>query len=390
MENRLHLSTDIVEDEYRRHSFASSVVPQRGSVAFTTRDFTSPAISIQEADNVFDTPPVSPTVVGRDDVFATPTNSQPSSANVSLVDLSDFSTRTPSEVPRSSISSEPRSLSSITIADGGWSYGFGGHRRSVSLSRSITPSLSVTSGVSGLHRSNTATSHGTSNSSTLYSIPSNISGISSNISGISSPPSPRQVVAPVRPHFNYGGHQQTLSINGSELDESDPFGDGFEIPVGDGFRPHMHNRVHIISQRPPTSSAVSHNGSFGSLPPPYTEYTLHTRSPKPDDGEIDLGVAVRPVSTNSDSGISMGDGDVRRRSRRSAAVVAGAGIGVANMRNDEGGEDSSGATKEWRERRIFGSRAWLIILSGVVALLVGVAVGLGVGLGIGVAKSKAE
>lgn len=194
-------------------------------------------------------------------------------------------------------------------------------------------------------------------------------------------------MAPVRPQFDYGGHQQTLSINGSEVDEPDPFGDGFEIPVGDGFRPHTHRQIHNITQRPPTSSAVSHNGSFGSLPPPYTEYTL-TASPKPEDDEIDLNVVVNPVVTNSDPGISMGDGDVRRRSRRNPGVALAAVVGVGHTGGADGGEDTSGATKEWREKRIFGSRLWLIVLSGAVALLVGIAVGLGVGLGIGAAKSK--
>jgi hypothetical protein len=204
---------------------------------------------------------------------------------------------------------------------------------------------------------------------------------------MSGPPSPVHSVAPVRPQFDYGGHQQTLSIAGSELDEGDPFGDSFEMPVGDGFAPH--------AQRPHTSSAVSHisrTGSFGSLPPPYTQYAGHT-SPKPEDGEEgDLGVVRASVS---DSGV--GEGVQRRRSRRvgaAAVVPLPVGNGVvpnanADANANANANDTSGADKEWRNKRLFGGRLWIIVLAGIIALLVGIAVGLGVGLGIGLQKAKA-
>jgi hypothetical protein len=242
--------------------------------------------------------------------------------------------------------------------------------------------------VSGLQRSNTTTTHNTatSNNSTLYSIPS-------NLSEMSAPPSPIHSVAPVRPQFDYGGHQQTLSIAGSELEEGDPFGDSFEMPVGDGFAPH--------NQRPQTSSAVSHisrTGSFGSLPPPYTQYAGAAGhiSPKPEDVEEgDLGVARASV-LQSDSGVALGEGGPRRRSRRAGAVAVvpvDVGNGVdsnATANADPNGDpnDTNGAAKEWRNKRLFGGRLWIIVLAGIVALLVGIAVGLGVGLGIGLQKAK--
>jgi hypothetical protein len=50
--------------------------------------------------------------------------------------------------------------------------------------------------------------------------------------------------------------------------------------------------------------------------------------------------------------------------------------------------DTNGAAKEWRNKRLFGGRLWIIVLAGIIALLVGIAVGLGVGLGIGLQKAK--
>ncbi|KAA8905053.1 hypothetical protein FN846DRAFT_779156 [Sphaerosporella brunnea] len=159
------------------------------------------------------------------------------------------------------------------------------------------------------------------------------------------------------------------------------------MPVGDGFAPH--------SQRPPISSAashISHTGSFGSLPPPYTQYPGHI-SPKPEDDEVDLG-AARPFASQLDPGASMGDGEARRR--RSRRVVAGAVVEVPDADavsvgggSDPHANDESGAVKEWKDKRLFGGRLWVIILAGLAALLVGIAVGLGVGLGIGLQKAKA-
>ncbi|KAI5815809.1 hypothetical protein BZA77DRAFT_247920 [Pyronema omphalodes] len=47
-----------------------------------------------------------------------------------------------------------------------------------------------------------------------------------------------------------------------------------------------------------------------------------------------------------------------------------------------------GAHKEWHQRRIFGGRAWVLLLGGLLSLLIGIAVGLGVGLGIGQRNSR--
>ncbi|KAF8541654.1 hypothetical protein BDD12DRAFT_489801 [Trichophaea hybrida] len=353
MEHRLPLPREMEEDEFRRLSFTSSVA-QRNSVVF------SHVPSVREPENTFETPPGA-RYHEPIDVFATPTNSRPNSSHGSLADACEFGADATSTHRGSLTLSVPRSLSLISVADGGW----GQYRRSISLPRSATPSISVasSSGSIGLRRSNTANTHTTSTSSIIYSIPS-------QISGLSSPPSPIQSIAPVRPRFDYSGHQQTLSVGGSELDDADPFGDGFEIPVGDGFAPH--------NQRTPTSSAASDSGSFGSLPPPYTQYPGFI-SPKPENSEIDLGLAV--VEPVAGSGIPLAEDDGVRRRRESRRVTPVGGVGIAEERNDMD-ENASGAAKEWHQKKVLGSRIWLFVLAAIAALLVGIAVGLGVGLGI--------
>jgi len=356
MEHRLPLPREMEEDEFRRFSFTSSVVPQRGSVVFNR------VASVREPENAFETPPGT-SYHEPENIFATPTNSRPNSSYGSLADVGEFGADATSTHRGSLTLSVSRSLSPISVADGGWGQ-FGTYHRSVSLSRSATPSISATSssGSIGLRRSNTANTHTTSNSSTLYSIPS-------QTSELSSPPSPIHSIAPIRPRFDYGGHQQTLSIGGSELDEADPFGDGFEVPVGDGFAPH--------AQRPVTSSVASDSGSFGSLPPPYTQYPGYI-APKPEDSEIDLGVAVmEPVAG---SGVPSAEDEGMRR-RRESRRVAPIGGGIPEGGNDVD-RDASGAAKEWHQKKLLGSRGWLVVLAAIVALLIGIAVGLGVGLGI--------
>ena len=397
MENGPSFPREMEEDDRHRLSFASVALHPRSSIALS-RGVVAPAI--RNPDNVFEDPLEPPTDNDDDDdepenVFATPTNSRRSSSSGFQGELGAGSTVSSpsSSTHRSSLAlSVPRSPSLMSVADG-WGGHHGVFRRSISLTRSVTPSLSAASGSVGLRRSNTANTantHTTSNSSTLYSMPS-------HTSGLSSPPSPIHSIAPVRPRFDYSGHQQTLSVDGSSVDigDPDPFSDGLEVPVTDGFAPR--------APRPVASSAASHTGSFGSLPPPYTQYPGYV-PPKPEDSEIDLGVAavaaVDPTAPLADSDVSTGDDEGIRR-RRAAAVAAvaaaaaaaaaaapGAGAtGGANSGGDADG-DPSGAVKEWREKRFLGGRPWLMVLSGLAALLLGVALGLGVGLGIGLKRGS--
>jgi hypothetical protein len=188
-------------------------------------------------------------------------------------------------------------------------------------------------------------------------------------------------IAPVRPRFDYGGHQQTLSIHGSELDEVDPFGDNFEVPVGDGFAPH--------TARTLVPRVSSDNGS---LPPPYSQYPDLT--PKPEDHN------PSPIPTDPDSGGGLAEGgdEVRRRQSRrrestiserrrgAVAVVPVSGIEARAVGNNL--DDPSGALKEWGHKPIYAGRPCILILAGVATLLVGLAIGLGVGLGIGLHKAE--
>lgn len=350
MENRLSLP-EMVEDEFRRFSFTPSVMPQRGSVAILhpRRDL-SP-----EPENVVDTPPPESPTFEPENVFATPTHSRSNSLSASMatMEYDGLSLR------RSSLTlSEPRSLSPLPVADGGWG-SYGGHRRSISLSRSVTPSMSVGT----LRRSDTTNTQTTNASSTLY------------YSRTSGTPSSLQSVA-VRPRFDYGGHQQTLSINGSELDDADPFDDGYVVPVSDGFAPRTQNLA-------PEAPGPSNAGTFGSLPPPYERYPEIAIGPtKGGEGEIDLGVrepdAFLPLAA---AAIQLGDEGVRQR--RDNGGAAGAVVVVAPIAGQDSGE-----LKEWKGKKLATVRRWHIVLSGIVALLIGLAVGLGVGLGIGLNKGK--
>jgi hypothetical protein len=391
MEKRTSCSRES-QDYDRRYSFASTI-PSQSSGSLSR---VAPSNTIREGgersesrgENILSTPPRTP-LHEPENIFADPRDdTRPSSR----AESSDFGSEDMTINQRNSLAlSVPRSLSpTISVADGGW-----GYRHSLSLTRSASPSVSASS--IGLRRSNTAATDATqttTNSSTLYSIPSHISGLSSHPASIRS-------IAPVRPRFDYSGHQQTLSMGGSELGgseigdigEGDPFIDSYEVPVADGFAPH--------AQRPPPSSAASDNGSFGSLPPPYTQYPGFA-TPKPED-EIDLGVSVQPIITVSEVGMGPGPaiqvddgGRIRRRreSRRTMPLMAGtAGVaGMQSMSDHPGGSDPeispSGAHKEWHQRRILGGRAWVLLLGGLLSLLIGIAVGLGVGLGIGQRNSR--
>ncbi|KAI5788395.1 hypothetical protein EDC01DRAFT_163273 [Geopyxis carbonaria] len=368
------------EEEIGRNSLASSSVPShRNSTAVSS--YHTPSLAERD-DSVNDFDTTSAPQIHN--VFATPTHSEPVSPSASMVDVNVFSTPPPSIYRNSFSLSLPRSPSPIPVADGhrGSYYA---HNRSLSLSRSVTPSLSTSSEYTGptLNRSNTT---GTSNSSTLYSIPS-------HMSQISSPPSPLQAIPSQRPQFNYNGHQQTLSIHDSELDEvEDPFIDGFVVPVGDGFAPH---RV----PRGPSSSAASDVGTI-SLPPPYTQYA-ELQAPKPEHGVGIIAMRSAHSSGNSASSI-LGDSEGQRQSRGAGVVLPAIGVGVADGQGvgtgagagagaeNESGADHSGAHKEWKEKKWMGGRIWVMVASGLVALLVGLAVGLGVGLGIGYKKGSSS
>jgi len=311
-------------------------------------------------ENVFATPPGSPR---PSNVFATPVHSR----SPSPVDLGDSreSTFVPSvySLRRDSSFSSRRSSSPIRVANGGY---FPHHRVSSSLAPSIISDSSAHA--TGLHRSNTVATNTTNstNSSTLYSIPS-------QLSQFSSPPSPLPSIAPVRPRFDYGGHQQSiypLSVHSnSDIGEHDPFGDGFEIPVGDGFAPHH--------QRQPPSIASTE-------PPPYSMY--------PDQPPLkpeERGIAA-DVQSNPDSGFSVGED---RRDSRVGILPSAGGAGAGQAIGVNGGgpdnlDDGSGAAKEWKEKRWLGVKARVIILGLGIGLVLLLAVGLGVGLGMGLRKSS--
>lgn len=155
-------------------------------------------------------------------------------------------------------------------------------------------------------------------------------------------------------------------------EDDDPFADDFMIPVGDGFAPHHHNH----HQRGAAMGFPAAPSSVGSLePPPYTRY------PKPEE----VGA---PLMYHGDSGVDVGDVGVRagvslgedRRNHGgfpqgtagSAGLLAG-----ADMMGHDG--DASGASKEWRQKRVFGFRLPAAIAVALVVLLA-VGVGLGVGL----------
>lgn len=244
------------------------------------------------------------------------------------------------------------------------------------LSQSLTPSIRSSSSSTyghggGLNRSNTTGTNGTGYS-TLSSIPS-------NLSDFTSPPSPLPSIAPVRPQWNYGGHQQNIypdSVHTGSVvpEEDDPFADDFMVPVGDGFAPH-HQRPQAAMVFPSGASSV------GSVePPPYTRY------PKPEE----VGT---PLMQNGDSGVDVGAAfDEDMRSRRAAAEASGGAglLGGAGMVGGGSGDradgDASGASKEWRQKRVLGFR---LPATMAIALVVLLAVGLGVGLGLGLKTSSA-
>ena len=196
----------MLEPNVRR---SPSMTAQRDSLVAFSRDhdrrIASPEDPAYESDrgNVFDTPPRSPSLESEN-VFATPINSRPNSMR-SLEDEYDDGLSLHGSGSSLSLSGS-RSLSPLPVADG-WGGSHLMHRRSVSLSRSATPSLSAGT----LRRSDTANTHTTNASSILSS------------SRASAAPSSLRSIAPARPRFDYGGHQQTLSINGSELEDNDPF-----------------------------------------------------------------------------------------------------------------------------------------------------------------------
>ncbi|CUS13571.1 unnamed protein product [Tuber aestivum] len=365
MENRLPLRdtprlfplvpSDTDYDEDSRYSRSE------GSVTFVA-DNIQP---IQE--NVFATPPSSPR---PSNVFATPVHSRcPSPVDLNRGDLGE-STLAPStySIRRDSSFSSRRSRSPFRAVSGGYPPQ---HRVSSSLAPSIISNSSGHATGSGLYRSNTVATNTTNstNSSTLYSIPS-------QLSQLSSPPSPLPSIAPVRPRFDYGGHQQSiypLSVHSnSDISEPDPFGDGFEIPVGDGFAPH-----HQI--QPPSIASTE--------PPPYSMYPDQLPS-KPEERGI-----VADFRSNSDSGFSMGEDAEGHRDTRMVIppLVVGADAGQvvgANGRGSRHPDDRSGAAKEWKEKRWLGIKARIVVLGLGIGLLVLLAVGLGVGLGMGLRKSS--
>jgi len=318
-------------------------------------------------ENVFATPPGSPR---PSNVFATPVHSR----NPSPIDFDRGDSRESTFAPSvyslrrdSSFSSSRRSSSPIRVANGGY---FPHHRASSSLAPSIISNSSAHASGFGLHRSNTVATNTTNstNSSTLYSIPS-------QLSQFSSPPSPLPSIAPVRPRFDYGGHQQSiypLSVHSnSDIGEHnhDPFGDGFEIPVGDGFAPHH--------QRQPPSIASTE-------PPPYSMYPDQPPL-KPEERGI-----VADVQSNPDSGFSAGED---RRDSRVVILSPVGGTGAGQARGVNGGgpdnlDDGSGAAKEWKEKRWLGVKARIILLGLGMGLMLLLAVGLGVGLGMGLKKSS--
>lgn len=328
-----------------------------------------------------------------ENVFADPVDSPPPSPTGSAFYSNSVVTPTPS-VRRPSLSlSARRSPSPLPGANGSGGYYYSHHRLSQSLTPSVRSSSSSTYGYGagagaagggangggngssgGLNRSNTTGTNGTGYS-TLSSIPS-------NMSDFTSPPSPLPPIAPVRPQWNYSGHQQNIYpdsvYTGSVVpEEDDPFADDFMIPVGDGFAPH-HQRPQVaamgMGMRFPSGPS-----SVGSVePPPYTRY------PKPEE----VGT---PLMQNGDSGIDVGatlDGD--RRDHREAA--GGVGLLLGGGGGGGGGDgrmmdnDGSGASKEWRQKRVFGFRLPATMAIALVLLL---AVGLGVGLGLGLKNSSA-
>lgn len=309
-----------------------------------------------------------------ENVFADPSDSPPPSPTGSAFYSNSVVTPTPS-VRRPSLSlSARRSPSPLPAANGGYYYPH--HRLSQSLTPSIRSSSSSSThgyngggaGGGGLNRSNTTGTNGTGYS-TLSSIPS-------NLSDFTSPPSPLPPIAPVRPQWNYGGHQQNIYpdsvYNGSVVPEEDddPFADDFMIPVGDGFAPH-HQRAAAAAMGFPAAPS-----SVGSIePPPYTRY------PKPEE----VGA---PLMHNGDSGVDVGRVDEDRRNRGGSALETAGGSGLLVGSADMMGRDidASGASKEWRQKRVLGFRLPAAV---AVALVVLLAVGLGVGLGLGLKTSAA-
>lgn len=179
-------------------------------------------------------------------------------------------------------------------------------------------------------------------------------------------------------------------MHSSELgpvDGTDPFGDGFVVPVGDGFAPrHTH-------QRRGPASAVGSQAS--TLPPPYSEYPGQHIPAKIDEN----AAAVSPMAP-----VPAFDQSARDATRTAGIGVAGNEPESSNLRGGDGGEggngrvvyngeynteDHSGATKEWRDKKWLIGWRFLMLMAAMI-LAVGIAVGLGVGLGIGLRSSKKE